>query len=380
LDPDRERHAATVAAVRGALGDAWAAEYGRGAALDPAGALAIAADAAPQQPTATASPAVTATVRRASAPSDADSGAPVPAPATPALATAPAAVPGRVTAGRVDVRVFGPLLVTRDGAAVPPGELTPAKVRELLLYLALHPGGRTKEQAALALWPDASPAQVRNAFHVTLHQLRRALGRKEAVTFDAGTYALARPADGCAARVGEGAGGGVAVGCDVDAVRAAAAAVRAADLAAERGGARGPDALDALGADADALARWRAALDGARRGALGEGEDAGEWLAAEQARAGAAWADGMEALARLHARRGARGEAAAVLEALVAAEPLREGAHRALMATYMAAGEPARALAHYDALAAHVAREVGAAPAAETAALAASIRRHQGAP
>ena len=65
----------------------------------------------------------------------------------------------------------------------------------------------------------------------------------------------------------------------------------------------------------------------------------------------------------------------AVLEALVAAEPLREGAHRALMATYAAVGEPARALAHFDALAKRLARDVGAAPARDTRALADAIRR-----
>jgi DNA-binding SARP family transcriptional activator len=90
---------------------------------------------------------------------------------------------------------------------------------------------------------------------------------------------------------------------------------------------------------------------------------------------GAAWADGMEALARLHARQGAPQEAAAVLVALVGVEPLREAAHRALMACYVGAGEPGRALAHYDALAALLAREVGAAPARETRTLAESIRQ-----
>jgi DNA-binding SARP family transcriptional activator len=83
----------------------------------------------------------------------------------------------------------------------------------------------------------------------------------------------------------------------------------------------------------------------------------------------------MEALARLHARQGAPQEAAAVLVALVGVEPLREGAHRALMACYVGAGEPGRALAHYDALAALLAREVGAAPARETRTLAESIRQ-----
>jgi hypothetical protein len=101
----------------------------------------------------------------------------------------------------------------------------------------------------------------------------------------------------------------VAVRCDVDAALAAADAARAADRAAERGGARGPEAVAAAGADPGALARWRRALDGARRGPLGEGEASGEWLAAPQARVAAAWAEGMEALARLHARggRAARG-------------------------------------------------------------------------
>jgi DNA-binding SARP family transcriptional activator len=45
--------------------------------------------------------------------------------------------------------------------------------------------------------------------------------------------------------------------------------------------------------------------------------------------------------------------------ALVAAEPLRDGAHRALMATYAAVGEATRALAHFDALAKRLARDVG---------------------
>jgi DNA-binding SARP family transcriptional activator len=213
---------------------------------------------------------------------------------------------------------------------------------------------------------------VRNTFHVTLHQLRRALGAKEAITFDDGAYALARGAAELAGVRPAGAARAPAAAgarCDVDAVLSAASAVCAADREAERRGARGAAAVDAvLGDGADrVLAAWRRALDLAARGALGEGLDAGAWLAPHQARVAGVRGEGLEALARLHARRGATGQAAAVLEALVAAEPLREAAHRALMATYAAAGEPARALAHYDALAALLAREVGAAPGARHA-------------
>ncbi|HZF68739.1 MAG TPA: bacterial transcriptional activator domain-containing protein, partial [Gemmatirosa sp.] len=163
------------------------------------------------------------------------------------------------------------------------------------------------------------------------------------------------------------------VRCDVDAVLAAAQAARAADRAAE-GAGEPAGARGAPGVDRETLARWRRALDQARRGALAEGEAAGEWLAPHEARVRAAWAEAMEALARLAVRAEAPGEAVAVLEALVAAEPLRERAHRALMACYAAAGEPARALAHYDALAALLAREVGAPPGRETRVLAEAIR------
>jgi DNA-binding SARP family transcriptional activator len=271
----------------------------------------------------------------------------------------------------IEILAFGPLAVGRGGAWLGPADLTPAKARELLLYLALHPA-RTKEQIALALWPDASPAQVRSAFHFTMHQLRRILGHKDAVTFTGGAYALVRPAPHDASA---GAGAGAAVVSDVEAVLAAADAARRADRAAEQGAARGPDALAAVGVAGDTLAAWRAALDRARRGPLGDGAEAGEWLVAPQARVQAAWGDGMEALARLHARRGAPADAAGTLEALLAADPLREAAHRALMACYAAAGEPARALAHYRALGALLAREVGTAPTRETQALAEAIRR-----
>jgi DNA-binding SARP family transcriptional activator len=161
----------------------------------------------------------------------------------------------------------------------------------------------------------------------------------------------------------------------VAATLAAVVAVRRAERELARRGARGRAAVDAAGADEAALDAWRLALDRARRGALGEGEDAGEWLAEHQGRVRAAWAEAMEALARLHALRDDPAAAAAVLEALVAVEPLREAAHRALMACYAAAGEPGRALAHYDALGTVLARELGTAPGRDTRALADAIRR-----
>ena len=82
----------------------------------------------------------------------------------------------------------------------------------------------------------------------------------------------------------------------------------------------------------------------------------------------------MESLAALHVARGEHPSAISILEMLIAADPLREAAHRALMSSHAAAGEPSRALAHFDALSALLRREVGASPARETRSLAEAIR------
>jgi DNA-binding SARP family transcriptional activator len=390
---DRATHARAQALAVASLGAAaFAAAHADGERLGLAEALVLAEEAAGALGTVGADAVHSSHATPVTARTSAAAGELAPTSGAPGAQTGPTSAEraGVRTAreaasvAALEIRAFGPLQVVRDGVAFPSGELTPAKVRELLLYLVLHPAGRTKEQAALALWPDASPAQLRNAFHVTMHQLRRALRDKAAVTYDGTAYALARR-DGAAGDVAPGDGraaddGGapVVVHTDVGAVLAAAEAVRAADRAADRARAKGADAVAHAGADLATRARWRATLARAARGALGEGEDAGEWLAAPAARVRAAWAEATEALARLAVRAEAAGEAVAVLEGLVAAEPLREGAHRMLMAAYVTIGEPARALAHYDALGALLAREVGTAPGRETRALADTIRRGAG--
>jgi predicted ATPase/DNA-binding SARP family transcriptional activator len=87
-------------------------------------------------------------------------------------------------AGRAMLRVLalGPLQVFVDGKLVESMAWGSARPRELLVYLLMHPEGRTKEQVGLVFWPDASAAQLRNSFHVTLHRLRKALGRSEWIT------------------------------------------------------------------------------------------------------------------------------------------------------------------------------------------------------
>jgi DNA-binding SARP family transcriptional activator len=318
----------------------------------------------------------------------ADAAAPAPAAAPAAPASVAAPEPARAAATRevpnegavtgaaaappgLRVLALGPLEVARDGVPLGPGELPAGKTTELLLYFLLHPEGRTKEQIGLALWPDASAGQLRGSFHVMLHHLRRSLAGPERdaarpwIAFSDGRYRLVRTLDPHAADPADpldGAGGGAGVlDSDVDAVLGAAARLAAAE---RRGEALEAETLAALGA---ALGR--------RRGELGEGLPLGEWAAAAAARVRTAWGDGMQALARQHARAGRHAAGAAVLETLVAADALREGAHRELMVLWAAAGERARALGHYDALVALLAREVGAAPARDTQQVAAAIRR-----
>jgi predicted ATPase/DNA-binding SARP family transcriptional activator len=86
------------------------------------------------------------------------------------------------------VRALGPLEIERDGMRVEES----ARSREMLLYLLIHPSGRTKEQIGAALWPDSDPAKLRNNFHVTVHRLRKSLGAAEWIVVDGDTYALDR--------------------------------------------------------------------------------------------------------------------------------------------------------------------------------------------
>jgi predicted ATPase len=90
----------------------------------------------------------------------------------------------------LSVNALGPLEIAVDGRPLPAAAWSGAKSRELLLYLLCHPAGRTREQIGDALWPDVSPAQVKNNLHVTLHDLRRTLGRPDWIVFEEERYRI----------------------------------------------------------------------------------------------------------------------------------------------------------------------------------------------
>jgi predicted ATPase/DNA-binding SARP family transcriptional activator len=338
---DRAQHAATRATAAGVLGpDAFESEWGAGRALPLEAVFALAEDA-----------------RHRSTP-----------PAPPARvpdAIAPAASRGAGSRPALAIAALGPLDVRRHGTPLAPGALPPGKATDLLLLLVLQPEGRTREQIARVLWPGMDGLRVGNAFHVTLHQVRRALGDRAGdaswIAFTEGRYRLlrAQPADGTATETA--AAPPLALDCDVDAVLAAAETLRQAE---RRRRPLGPDALAVLGRT---LAR--------RRGPLGQGLAAADWLLEHEDRVRAAWADGTEALARRWAELGDPRETLTAVERLLVVEPLRESAHRVRLEALAASGERARALAAYDALVALLATELGAPPARETQALADVLRR-----
>src|SRR4051812_42032454 len=72
------------------------------------------------------------------------------------------------------VGLLGSLALEADGhaLAVPAGR--PA--RELLAWLALHPGTHSRLDVAMRFWPDVPEASARGSLRTALHELRRALG------------------------------------------------------------------------------------------------------------------------------------------------------------------------------------------------------------
>ncbi|MGA7670743.1 MAG: BTAD domain-containing putative transcriptional regulator [Nitrolancea sp.] len=99
--------------------------------------------------------------------------------------------PARSTSAELSIEALGHTRVMRRGHVIEASEWTYLKARELLFFL-IQSGASTREQIGLALWPDATEAQLRSAFHTTVHHLRRALGDPAWILFRNGTYAFNR--------------------------------------------------------------------------------------------------------------------------------------------------------------------------------------------
>ncbi|MHB1327856.1 MAG: AAA family ATPase, partial [Gemmatimonadales bacterium] len=158
------------------------------------------------------------------------------------------------------VHALGRLEVRLHGEPIDQAAWGSARARELLLLLLTNPRGLTKEQVGAALWPEASSAQLRNAFHVTLHRLRKALGGTDRIVSVDERYRLAPSLE-----------------VDFDAI-AFDRQMTAALSAARRGSA------DAAGLLEQALALYR--------GPFLEGESFGDWALEDRDRIERLFVDG----------------------------------------------------------------------------------------
>ncbi|WP_019631259.1 AfsR/SARP family transcriptional regulator [Actinomadura atramentaria] len=235
------------------------------------------------------------------------------------------------------IAILGPLEVTADGRPVAVGG---ARLRALAALLALDAGRPVAASALVdALWGDDVPAAAPAALQSLVSRLRAAIGRDLIPSGPAG-YRLAVPPDAVDAHVFQAR--------LAAARRAPSAADRAAGLRAALALWRGPALADALGRPAaDARA---ARLEGLRRAALDERADADLDL-------------------------GRHAELIPELQALAAAEPLREPLRARLIRALYGAGRQAEALAEYAALRRTLADELGVDPSPELASLHAALLR-----
>ncbi|MFC6884648.1 MULTISPECIES: BTAD domain-containing putative transcriptional regulator [Actinomadura] len=229
------------------------------------------------------------------------------------------------------IGILGPLEVAPDGpsGAADGGrvEIGGARLRALLTLLALEPGRLVSAERIIGdLWEDRAPAAAPNALQSLVSRLRAAIGR-ERVESRAGAYRLDVPASAIDAHDFEAR--------VVRARRTADPAARSAELREALALWRGPALADAAGLP---FAEGPAArLEGLRRGAVEERVDADLAL-------------------------GRHAELIPELQALAAADPLREPVRGRLIRALYGAGRQADALAEYDAVRAELAEALGVDP------------------
>jgi TolB-like protein/DNA-binding SARP family transcriptional activator len=216
------------------------------------------------------------------------------------------------------------------------------KERALLAYLALPAGeARSREKLAGLLWSDRADSQARESLKQAVFKLRRSLepiqpppliANREFVSLD--RSAVTVDVSEFEHLIGQNT---------TDALVQASALYRG-------------DLLDSLDL---------------RDGAFDE------WLLVEQQRLRHMAREMLATLMDRQMSQGAYDQAAAAARRLLAIDPLREAAHRALMNIYRAQGQTALALRQYQLCCAALQSELGVRPEAETERLYHSIRENR---
>jgi predicted ATPase/DNA-binding SARP family transcriptional activator len=276
--------------------------------------------------------------------SAAKSDARLPAPAAPRNTSSPivhAAVSVESAApAELCVRALGPLQISRGGELLGTERWSYAKPRELLLYLLCNRSGATKEEIGQAIWPEATPSQVRNNLHVSLHYVRKVLGSSDWIVYTDERYRVdpARTVD-----------------FDLEVFESEADAILGDVAAVDDDRLRG------------ALANYRGDFLGA--------EVFGVWHYEWRDRALGRYVALLALLAERCLDRQDYGEATQLYQQLIAREELREDFHRGFMQCLARTGARARALRHAEQLVQLLREELDAEPEPETAELCERLRR-----
>jgi predicted ATPase/DNA-binding SARP family transcriptional activator/Tfp pilus assembly protein PilF len=315
--PERERYQATEQLLRAALGEA-AYEAVQAEAI-PAEAGGVTLERVVQEATG-AEPA-------------------------PALTTAHSAAASAPPQPLLHVFALGPVRVMAGSHQVTAAEWKYAKAKELLFYLLEH-SSASKAQIGLDLWPDASPEQLRDIFHRVLHQLRRALGAPDWITYESESYALsgARPFE-----------------YDVPAFEAH---VRRAQVQVRAGAAGHGLAIEHLEAAAQL---WH--------GDFLTDLEAGEWAVIRREALRQSLLDALLQLGQLHFAAARYVVAADVYQRVLSLDPYLEMGHRELMRCHARRGETGRAVRQYQTLRELLHKDLHSEPSPETLLLYERLRR-----
>ena len=217
-----------------------------------------------------------------------------------------------------------------------------ARVKELLFYLISYPA-RTKAQIGLALWPHASPAQLRNSLSTTLYHLRRALGDSQWIIFEDDLYRFNRELE---------------YQFDVEVFETNL-------VQADHVQAQTPDRAITLMQDAVTL----------YQGDFVEDFLEGEWFLLRREELRRKCLSALLSLGHLVFTQGQYARAAEFFRRAIEKDEMFEEAHRELMRCYARLGERGQALRHYQTFEQLVRDELGSVPATESVALYERLKR-----
>ena len=243
----------------------------------------------------------------------------------------------------VEFRVLGPLEALQGGTSIGLGS---RKQRRVLATLLAAPGlTRTTDQLIDDVWPDRPPRDPRASLHAYLSRLRRVLasvGSDGAIERHGESYRLHLPSSTV----------------DADLFEQEVTRVRSEQLAID----------DGLQVVARALGRWNgeAFIDVAEL----------DHAASRAAHLRALRREARELQIDLLGRAGFDARAVATAEAIVASEPLDEGAHALVMLALYRAGRQADALRHFQSTRDLLIEELGVEPAGELVELEQRILNH----